>query len=329
MAHGIQEQDHMMYNKRETPWHGIGTAVDGLATAEEAIQKARLEWEVNLHPLRVMPTEENAFEANFDSHRAVVRQDTNTILGVVGSKYEPLQNKDAFGFFDPLVERSEAIYETAGSIYNGRRVWLLAKLPDTFSVGNDADVIEKYVLLTNSHDGSKPVVAKITPVRVVCNNTLSFALGKKGSGNDEVAIRHTSNIHSNLAEAHKVLDITNNTYGKLKEKFDAMLNVQLNEEGIFEYVKTVLGHKDTEAEELHTRTLNTMTDIERLLNEGSGHELFRGNEGNLWQVYNSITEYVDHEKNFRQNTDTMDAKIFGSGALVKQRAFKEAMTLLN
>lgn len=328
MAHGIMEHDNMMYNKRETPWHGIGTPVDGLATATEAISKANLDWKVDLHPLKVMPTVANNFEQEFESHRAVVRTDVNEILGVVGSRYEPLQNEDAFGFFDPLVERNEAIYETAGSIYNGKRIWLLAKLPDTFSVGKSEDVIEKYVLLTNSHDGSKPVVVKITPVRVVCNNTLSFAL-KKGSGSDEVSIRHTTNIHANLTEAHRVLEITDNTYSVLNEAYDAMYQKQLKEDDIFEYVKSVLGHKHTDNEELSTRTINTMESIERLLNEGAGHELFRGNEGNVWQVYNSITEYVDHEKSYRKNTDTMDAKIYGSGAQVKQRAFKEALSLVS
>lgn len=327
MAHGILEHDNMMYNERETPWHGIGNPVHGLATAKEALVKANLDWEVSLHPLRVMPTKENDFIKDFESHRAVVRTDVNEVLGVVGSRYEPLQNQDAFGFFDPLVDREEAVYETAGSIYNGRRVWLLAKLPDRFAVGSEEDLIEKYVLLTNSHDGSKPVIAKITPVRVVCNNTLSFALGKSG-GSDEVSIRHTTNIHQNLAEAHKVLEITNKTYDKLQTAFDEMYQKQLGTEDMLNYSKAVLGHKDTPTDDLSTRTINNLTEIERLVNEGSGHELFTGNEGNLWQVYNAFTEWVDHEKNYRSTTDLMDAKIFGSGAQVKQRAFKEAMDLI-
>ena len=148
---------------------------------------------------------------------ATMRTDTDEVLGFVNESYEPIQNVDAFTFFDTLVAEDEAIYETAGVLGKGECIWILAKLPGYIKVhGND--IVNKYLLLTNSHDGSSHVRVKLTPIRVVCNNTLTAAL--QGAG--EVQISHTSNAVRDLEQAAAMLGLSNSLYEQLDVMFNSM-----------------------------------------------------------------------------------------------------------
>lgn len=314
MAHLVE---NMMYNETNgKPWHELGEPVSGLGTAKDVMKHAGLNWEVQKHPLQ---TEGGI---HVPDRFAMVRESDQSVLGTVGDRYQPLQNKDAFEFFDPIVDRDEAIYETAGSLRGGRQVWLLAKMPDHIRVGKGDDTIEKYVMLTNSHDGSKPVVAKITPVRVVCNNTLSWAL--KGSGS-EVRIRHTMSMRSQLQEAHKTLNVVNKIYSQLEETYNAMLGTKVSTDDMDHYFNHVFNNgKD----EVASRTENTIDEVKRLLEEGAGVDMPEI-RGTLWHAYNAVTEYVDFYKGYRTGTDVTHAVTFGSGASRKENAFKQAVAFMN
>lgn len=171
-----------MFNVGETPWHKKGiTLYEPPQTSEEAIKHAGLAWEVKKIPIFAPDGQE------IDGYFGVQRSDNNSILGVVGKDYEPMQNTQAFGFFDPLLEDQYAAYETAGSIDEGKIVWVLAKvITDGKFDAVKGDEVHKYLLLSNSHDGSSAINIKFTPVRVVCKNTLNFALSK----GDSTKIRH-------------------------------------------------------------------------------------------------------------------------------------------
>ena len=311
----------MMYNsKNGLPWHKLGNPVNGLATAQEALHQSGLDWEVETQKIYT----KNDFQ--FDEvkmGKVVVRQMDNKALGVVGNRYTPLQNTEAFKFFDNVVGEDEAIYETAGSLKGGRVVWLLAKLPSYMRIKGTDDVMKKYVLLTNSHDGSKPVIAKVTPIRVVCNNTLSFALGRGGSA--EARIRHTKNVTSNLMEAKRTLGLVNKVYDQLEDIFNGMADVSLNTEQVDNYYNEVFNGGD---EELATRTENTIFDVQRLLEEGAGVDEPWMKEMTPWKLYNSVTEYVDHHKSYQKRTDKLHALAFGSGENIKKKAFDSAFALI-
>jgi len=159
----------------EEPWHRLGEKLDAPATAEEAITAAGLDYEISL-------TDEATVDGMMvPKTKAVVRYDNQTVLGVVSDRYVPVQNKQAFSFLDSCVADNGLRYHTAGALGQGEKIFLLAKLPGHLRVKQTEDVVDKYLLLSNSHNGSSALRVLFTPVRVVCQNTLSMAL-RQGSG---------------------------------------------------------------------------------------------------------------------------------------------------
>jgi phage/plasmid-like protein (TIGR03299 family) len=249
-----------------------------------------------------------------------VRRDTETVLGIVGDRYTVLQNKDAFTFFDSLVGAGEAIFETSGALGQGETIWLLAKLPGFIRIGRN-DEVKKYLLLTNSHDGKSMVRAKLTPVRVVCNNTLSAALE---GAEQEVRIRHTPSAVDRLAEAHKILGLTNALYQELDLIFNRMNVKRITERHLLEFVKTLI--PDNQEASFNTRTENMRSKILELSETGASAEHSRGS---LWGALNAVSEYTDHVQNSTIPEKRLTSVWFGSGEKLKLRAFELARTWLN
>lgn len=293
------------------PWHGLGTQVQQAMTAEEALQAASLDWEVTTRPIYLSDN------TKIEDHVATVRQDTKAVLGIVGHRYTPLQNRDAFSFLDSMVGEKAAMYETVGSLHGGRRVWLLAKLPESVAVAGK-DVIDQYLLLANGHDGSLALTVQFTPVRVVCNNTLTAALSK-GS---KFRSLHTVNIKDRTGEAQRVLGLASSYFENFVRDAEMLTRVQFNT------IQTchVLG----EVYHVHQDRLNqirleggklnnekALLESLRLAEEGVGNEQF---PGTAWALYNGITEYLDHHRPVKTSTRT-EGSWFGTEARVRQRAW--------
>ena len=305
-----------MFYVDAVPWHKLGTQLDKPATAQEAIQAAGLDYRVKLKPVKTIVNRKHTVVPNTF---ATVRQDTSEVLGVVGSRYEPIQNRDAFTFFDALVGSSESIYHTAGALGSGERIWILAKLPSYIRVGKN-DIVNKYLLLTNSHDGSAVVRAKLTPIRVVCSNTLSVALN---GGEQEVRIRHTQNAIERLQGAHKLLGLTNNLYDQLSTIFTKMALRKVTDKQLMDYVKALVpANPDAK---FQTRNQNIRETILALHESGTGAEMSRGT---LWGAYNAATEYADHVQHSRNTDKQLRSMWFGAGEKLKIRAFALAKKML-
>src|SRR5579872_6566846 len=204
MAHNINFNEktgqHSFFSVKEKAWHGLGQIVDGYPTSREALRLAGLDFNVvkmpNVHRLQ------DGTEIVSDNSFFTYRLDTGAILGdKLGSDYNIVQNADAFSFFDAIVGGDGMQYETAGALGKGEKIFITAKLPDYIKVGSD-DLIEKYLFLTTSHDGSGSITAAFTPVRIVCQNTLNAALG---NSSNSIKIRHTASAEDRLKEAHKVM----------------------------------------------------------------------------------------------------------------------------
>ena len=228
MAHNLNFNErtgrYSFFSVQEKAWHGLGQIVTDYPTSAEAIKHAGLDYEVTKSPLYtkasniINPTENLEIgnnEVNVPNYFATIRTDNNTVLGVVGKDYHIVQNREAFSFFDSIVGGTDGIlYETAGALGNGERIFITAKLPDYIRVGNGDDVTEKYIFLTTSHDGSGSITAAFTPVRIVCQNTLNASLRNMSN---VVRIRHTSGAKQRLENAHKVMGLANEFSNQLED----------------------------------------------------------------------------------------------------------------
>lgn len=314
MPHNVQS---MMYCG-EVPWHGLGTPLDRPATAQEAIHAAELDWEVTKQRLfagGAVPVKDRF---------AIIRKDLfekgeGPVFGIVGSAYTPLQNRDAFRFFDPIVGENAAIYHTAGALGSGERIWILAKLPDNIQVVKD-DITEKYLLLSNSHDGMSAVQIKFTPIRVVCQNTLTMALNYGRT----LRITHFPDIHRRLEQAHQILGIIRTTYSTIEESFKAMAKVMMDESRLQTYFKDVLPDPRNKEDEKAIKRVNEWRgEFRRLFEEGLGSKE-KDVHGTLWAAYNGVAEFVDYRPTQSNPSNRLKRIWFGQGAAVKVRAFQMA-----
>lgn len=315
MAHKLTVNNgkaEMFSGQNIVPWHGLGTIVEGLLTSREAIKAASLDWEVEKRPVTTDYIKDGIKEPqDVEGFHAVCRKDNQLALSVVKSRYELIQNSEAFDFFDEVVGKGQAFYDTAGSLDDGRIVWIMAKLPGTLFIKNDpSDITEKNVLLVTSHDGSKALSAQIVATRVVCANTLSIAL--KGAKN-QIKIRHTKSYKDKLEEAQKTLELANGYFDSLQELMDKLSNVDMSKDQMKEFTRQLI---PAEESDVPTRTLNTREAIETLFVNG------RGNKGKTrWDGLNAVTEYVDHSRTTRNGTTRFEAGLLGSGVALKQKAF--------
>ena len=286
------------------PWHSLGIELNHPKTAREAIESAGLDYLVAKKKLEAnIGRESDAY--------SLVRTDTGDVLGIVGERYEPIQNRDAFTFFDELVDQQEAVYETAGVLGKGERIWILAKLPGYINVmGND--IVNKYLLLTNSHDGSSQVRVKLTPVRLVCSNTLTSAL----QGEGEVQILHTPGAMPDLDQAISLLGMSASLFEQLDVRFNCMATKKITEEQLRAYVEALV--PDDEEAEHSARTEKIRNSVLELHNSGRGAHLSRGT---VWGAFNSVTEYTDHLMLTDDSTGRLNSIWFGRGEQLKLKAF--------
>lgn len=311
-----------------TPWHKEGTVMSGRFTGEQALKESSADFTVEMQELT---TSSGVTAPDF---RAVVRTDTNTVLGVVSDKYAPLQNRDAVSFFDHLVTDNKAIFETAGVLQNGKVIWLLAKLDaEPLRIIGD-DVINQYLLLTNNHTGMGAARARFTPIRVVCANTLGWAMNK--SVRDEVAVKHTGDIATRVALAGEILAKAGKFYNELGEGYREMTKITLSPKQLVTYIKESLRPYSSKVNEVtgegleleqevsSSRLLKEVDSVLNLVETGRGAEI-KGVRGTLWGAYNSVTEYVDHHKSSNSRTSAVQYVGFGVGRMVKQKAISLAL----
>lgn len=295
-----------MFTVQNPPWHGKGKVLDRPQTASEAIVQAGLDWEVQLREMTLggIPIQD---------YFAVQRMDNMDVLGVVGKRYHPIQNHELFSFFDPVVDRDEAIYHTAGVLRDGKIVWLLAKLDSEFYVVN-GDKVENYILLTTSHDGSMAITAKSTQVRVVCANTLAVALGGSST---RVNIRHTRNAVYELQQAHKVLGMATKAEYKMKELAYALLDVKVVPKFLRRMIQRAIPtQRDDPKKNKHLEPIEMLFESDPTCN-------LPGMSGTGWAAYNALTKYLDHQ--WQTRGDSLYRTWLGGGNSIRNRAIRALM----
>lgn len=311
MAHEVEQ---MMY-VGETPWHKLGKRFIEAPSLEDAIVAAGLDWKVNTEPVlsqngEILPA------------LATRRSSDSRILGVVGPSYHPLQNTEAFEFFRPFIESGEATIETAGSLRMGQRVFVLAKLKlDPMEVVK-GDAVEKYVLLSNSHDGTLAVRVGFTPIRVVCANTMALAHDSKAS--KLIRVRHTKNVVSNLEEIREVMNLANAEFEASAQQYRMLASKEINQADLEKYVKLIFNtNKKILEAEGNVENLNNkriLNSIQPLFEKGMGNDL-PGVRGTLWAAYNAVSEYLQYERG-EDNQIRLDQMWFGQSASLNKRALE-------
>jgi phage/plasmid-like protein (TIGR03299 family) len=311
----------MMY-VGDVPWHRLGTKLDQPATAREAITAAGLDYEVEL-------TSVSTFDGlALPKTKAVVRYDTQTVIGVVSDRYVPVQNSQAFGFLDSIVADGGLRYHTAGALGKGEKIWMLAKLPGHIQVKNSADIVDKFLLLSNAHDGSAALRVYFTPIRVVCQNTL--ALAESRSQGQGVSIMHKGNLEAKIREAQQVLGFPNRFYDDASERINRLANHYPNPGQLSTYFQEL--YPDPEDGKDNTRAINVRQELHRLFEEGIGHEE-PSIKHTSWLAFNSVTEFVDHVRPTRGTNEVdrdsrrLDSIWFGTGARLKQKAWNLALRM--
>lgn len=309
----------MMY-QGETPWHGLGQRIpDGQKlSVEEAIKAANMDNEVFTGPVfsdKGEPLPAQYVYSMMDGKK--------TIFGVVGPRWTPLQNRKAFEFFQPWLDSGMAEFHTAGALFSGEKVWVLAKLTlDNIEIAK-GDEITPYVLLSNSHDGKNAVRVGFTPIRVVCWNTLSMA--HNDSASKLIRVRHTSKVQTNLENLRDTMNLVKQEFEATAEQYRKLVRKQFNQNDIKKYVKLLLDVEQVPDNELPTRTTNIMSGIMDMILSGKGQDNPEI-QGTWWAAYNGYNEYLNYVQG-RNAENRMDALWFGNNASKNRDALELALQL--
>lgn len=279
----------MMY-VREKPWHGLGTCVEKAPTSREALELAGLDWEIEGKPVY----DESGLV--IPGYVANTRSTDARVMGIVSNKYSVVQNREAFDFTDALIGEG-VTYETAGSLRGGKQIWLLGKMPDTKILG---EAFEPYICFTNTHDGSGAVRACMTPIRVVCNNTLNMALSEAKRA---WSTPHRGNVQAKLEEARQTLQLAEQYLVSLDEEADRMANAKMSDDEI-KAALDKLFELPKDATERMKRTAETAKDEIIVCAFRPDLAQFLNTK---WGFVNAVSDYVGHSeparrtKNFEEN----------------------------
>ena len=298
-----------MFSVREVPWHGLGKIVENALTSKEAIEYSGLNWEVNSNPIYDLNGKEiYGFKAN-------TRSTDDSVLGIVTDKYKIVQNIEAFDFTDNLLDEGMT-YETAGSLKNGKTIWLLGKMPERKIVG---DQFEPYICFTNSHDGTGAIKIAMTPIRVVCANTLNMAL----SGAKRMwSTKHMGNMEAKLLEARHTLGLANHYLDKLETEADRLANTTMNEDEVMKALDEMFPLGD-DASDRQKQNVNSAK-------EGIMYCMIRPDLvqflNTKWGFINAVSDFVGHASPARMSANYQEnnwGKIMGGHPI-----FDKAVSLM-
>lgn len=315
------------------PWHGLGKALKEPPTPKQAVIEAGLDWDVELKD-QFLQRAHGSYET-VGLAKFTVRKTDGRVLGVVGPDYGVLQNAKAFDWFEPFVKEGVVTLETAGSLRGGKRVWVLARVKADPVVIVKGDEIERFILLSNSHDGTMSARAGFTATRVVCWNTLSYAHNSPAS--KLLRIRHTKNIEDAITAVRDVMDVADQEFVATIEQFKAMAKFRVEDKDVARYVRRVFKPvviettpENADAAEAIQRDEGScdrlVSNIVPLFHSGRGNTL-PGVEGTLWAAYNAVTDYLTHERGSDKEV-RLDSQWFGDSAKLGLRAIKVAQQMM-
>ena len=277
-----------MFYVRETPWHGLGTKVMEAPDSEGALIAAGLNWNVIQEPIFTGKNEP------IRGYKANIRDSDRRVLGVVTDRYKVIQNHEAFAFTDELLGQGVR-YETAGSLQDGKKVWLLAHMPHEYIISGER--ISPYLLFSNTHDGSGAIKVALTPIRVVCNNTLNLALS---TAKRSWSMVHTGDIRSKMQEARDTLFMAERYMDELGKEFEALRLKKLSDQKVMEYIEVLLPVEDGS-------TPQQIKNIERLREDMKIRYFdapdLQDTGKNAYRFINAVSDFATHAKPLRRTAN--------------------------
>ena len=266
----------------DTPWAAHGVRLDNVHTAAEAIQAAHLDWQIE-------GKEIYSDGKVISGYQAIQRQDNGEFLAVMSDRYEIFQNENSWTWMDSVLGDATAEFHTAGSLRGGRVVFILAKMNDTQEIVKN-DPVEKYLLLTTSHDGSIALGMHTTPIRFECGNTMTAAIN---AGRQYVSIKHTVSMHRRIESAAKALAVGETYFNGMISEMRSLAHTSMNDREMAEFTKAVLRINPNKDGKVNSQTELAERDINELFITGRGQDnpLVRGT---AWAAFNAVTEYIDY-----------------------------------
>ena len=277
-----------MFSVREKPWHGLGTIVMEAPASAEALRLAGLDWNVVQEPVYT------GYNELVKGYKANVRSSDRKVLGVVSDRYKVVQNTDAFSFTDELLGKGVR-YETAGSLQEGKKVWLLARLPREYIIAGER--ISPYLVFSNTHDGSGSVKVAVTPVRVVCNNTLNLALS---NASRSFSMVHTGNIQGKIQEAKDTLFMAENYMDNLGIEFEQLRRQKMTDAQVKEYIELLLPMEKEPTPTQSKNILKLRRDMEQRYYEAPDLQKV-GN--NAYRFINAVSDFATHSRPLRMTAN--------------------------
>ena len=312
MAHQVET----MAYAGEVPWHGLGEKVSNDLAPIQMMDKAGLNWKVR---------ELESF-VEFDGNRmptgqkSLVRESDGKILTNVGADWNPCQNETAFEFFTEFVMNGDMEMHTAGSLRDGQMVWALAKVKESFQVFGD-DQVDSYLLFSNPHQYGKSIDVRFTPIRVVCNNTLTFSLGSKTDNSVKVGHR----VQFDPSEVKKALGIANQKMNTYKEYAENLGSKRYTADSLIEYYNSVFPRSSDNKVQDKALSIDTLSRNAKLAYDVIEQQPgARYAEGSWWQAFNSVTFITDHIQG-RNNDNRLYSSWYGQNQLRKKDAMKTAL----
>lgn len=329
MSHDIEQFEDgtsAFFSNREVPWHRLGTVTEGAQTAENALQLAQLDWEVKKadDPITTTVTLGNnkqkviSLSDKFMTYRNHPKKGV-TALGVVGRDYSVIQNAEAFEFLNLLVDEYGAHFETAGSLKDGKQVFVSMKLPDSIKLAGSKDEVEMYLMATTSHDGSKAFQVAVTPIRVVCANTVAYGLQRAKA---KWSIRHTTNAQQKVQQARESMGLAFAYVDEWETVANKLASEKFDTKQLDAFLKKVVHEPRKDTDRRKNNVEATRNEIKALAINAPTQENIRGTK---WAAYNAVVEWADWARPVRGKSDEAKAlaratRNFRNSDKMKQRA---------
>ncbi len=294
-----------MFYTREKPWHGLGIHVGQALSSLEALEVSGLDWRVIQKPIITIDG------ISVEGYKANIRDYDKKVLGVVTDRYKVVQNSEAFAFTDELLGNGVR-YETAGSLQEGRKIWLLAKLPNEYIMLGDR--ISPYLVFSNAHDGSGAIRVAMTPIRVVCQNTLNLALSTAARSWSAI---HTGDIQSKLDDARQTLFFAEKYMDSLGREFENLSRIKLSDTKVIDYINILLPLDENNTSAIQERNINKLRDDMKARYFDAPDLLDIGRNG--YRFVNAVSDFATHSKPLRETgnfKENLFAKTIDGNALI-------------